>query len=240
MVRSSAVANVDRSAMSLMVGVRVTCHKGRRALHFLLVEISVTKDAFPAVPPPHHTMPMSHITLPEGVPGILGPMTAYPETAVHLLGLAEVLLRGPSSLTQAERELIAAFVSRRNDCYFCSNSHAAVARYHYGEDAALVDQVLADLESAPVSEKLRALLRIAATVRGDARQVSSEQIDAARAEGADDQAIHDTVLIAAAFCMYNRYVDGLATLTPRDPEVYAQMGERLGIEGYVAEAPAAR
>ena len=183
---------------------------------------------------------MSHITLPEGIPGILGPMTAYPETAVHLLGLAEALLRGPSSLTQAERELIATYVSRRNECYFCSNSHAAVARYHYGEDAELVDQVLADLESAPVSEKLRALLRIAATVRGDARQVSPEQVEAARAEGADDKAIHDTVLIAAAFCMYNRYVDGLATWTPKDPEVYAQMGERLGTEGYVTAAPAAR
>lgn len=183
-------------------------------------------------------MLMAHITLPEGIPGIVGPMMAYPETAIHLNGLAEALLRGPSSLTPAERELIAAFVSRRNECYFCSNSHAAVARYHYGAEASLVDQVLDDLERAPISQKMRALLRIAATVRGDARQVSAEQIEAARAEGADDKAIHDTVLIAAAFCMFNRYVDGLATWAPKDPDAYARMGEQLATEGYLTAVPA--
>lgn len=183
---------------------------------------------------------MPHIALPEGVPGIIAPMTAYPETARHLNGLAEVLLRGPSSLTPAERELIAAFVSRRNECVFCSNSHAAVSRYHYGDDASIVDQVLDDLETAPVSEKMRALLRIAALVRGDARQVTTQHVDQARAEGADDRAIHDTVLIAAAFCMYNRYVDGLATIAPSDPEVYAEMGEMLATRGYLDAVPAAR
>ena len=176
---------------------------------------------------------MPHISLPEGVPGIIAPMMVYPDTARHLNGLAEVLLRGPSSLTPAERELIAAFVSRRNECVFCSSSHAAVSRYHYGTNAAIVDQVLEDMESAPVSGKMRALLRIAALVRGDAREVTTHHVEEARAEGADDRAIHDTVLIAAAFCMFNRYVDGLATTLPEDPAAYAGMGEQLATRGYL-------
>jgi uncharacterized peroxidase-related enzyme len=176
---------------------------------------------------------MAHITLPEGAPGIIGPMIAYPETQKHLSGLAEVLLRGPSSLTPAERELIASYVSSGNECYFCTQSHAAAARAHFGEKRALVDQVLADLHAAPVSAKLKALLTIAEKVRRDGRLVKAEDVDRARTEGADDQAIHDTVLIAAAFCMFNRYVDGLGTWAPRDPAAYEESGLRLANDGYV-------
>jgi uncharacterized peroxidase-related enzyme len=188
-----------------------------------------------ASPRPMETMP--HIALPPGVPGIVAPMMAYPETAAPLNALAEALLRGPSSLTPAERELIAAFVSRRNDCVFCSNSHAAVSRYHFGADRRVVDLVLEDMESAPISEKMRALLRIAGRVQRSGREVESSDVEAARAAGADDKAIHDTVLIAAAFCMFNRYVDGLATWAPSEPEVYEQMGERLGTVGYINAIP---
>ena len=176
---------------------------------------------------------MPHIALPDGVPGIVAPMMAYPETAVPLNALAEALLRGPSSLTPAERELIAAYVSRRNECVFCWNSHAAVSRFHFGPERGVVDQVLNDLDGAPISAKLRALLRIAGKVQKDAREVNSADVEAARAEGADDKAIHDTVLVAAAFCMYNRYVDGLATWAPSDQRMYDQMGELLGTGGYV-------
>ena len=176
---------------------------------------------------------MAHIKLPEGVPGIVGPMIAYPETQIHLSGLAEALLRGPSSLTSAERELIASYVSSRNECNFCTQSHAAAARAHYGEQRRLVDQVLADLQTAPVSAKMKALLAIADKVRRDGRLVQPADIDRARAEGADDKAIHDTVLIAAAFCMFNRYVDGLGTSAPTDPAAYEETGVRLANQGYV-------
>jgi len=175
---------------------------------------------------------MAHITLPEGAPGIVGPMIAYPETQKHLSGLAEAMLRGPSSLTSAERELIATYVSSRNECHFCTQSHAAAARVHYGEERNLVDQVLADAGAAPVSEKMRALLAIADKVRRDGRLVQPGDIDRARAAGADDKAIHDTVLIAAAFCMFNRYVDGLGTSAPGDPAYYAETGVRLANVGY--------
>jgi uncharacterized peroxidase-related enzyme len=176
---------------------------------------------------------MPHVKLPDGIPGIVGPMKAFPETASHLNGLAEALLRGPSSLTSAEREVIATFVSSVNQCRFCAGSHAATARHLLGPDAALVDAVTTDYRKAPISDKLRSLLLVASKVQKDGRGVTEEDIAAARRQGADDKAIHDTVLIAAAFCMFNRYVDGLATLTPEDPAAYDQIGRKLAREGYL-------
>ncbi len=176
---------------------------------------------------------MAHIKLPEGVPGILGPLMAYPDSAAHLNGRAETVLRGPSSLTEAEREMIAAFVSSGNDCYFCTNSHAAAARHLLGDDAELVDDILNHGPAADIGEKMRALLAIAAKIRRAGRLVSAEDVSAARAAGADDKAIHDTVLIALMFCMYNRYVDGLGTWAPRNRTLYDQLGARLAAKGYV-------
>ncbi|HEY0453569.1 carboxymuconolactone decarboxylase family protein [Actinophytocola sp.] len=180
---------------------------------------------------------MAHIDL--GVdetlfPGINGPMRFRPETARPLNELAEVLLRGPHPLTPGERELIAAYVSGLNECTFCCSSHSAFAAAQLDEGMPLVDQVRANLDTAPVSAKLRTLLRIAGAVREDGRKVTTELVEAARAEGAGDLEIHDTVLIAAAFCMYNRYVDGLATLAPDDPDRYAESAERIIAEGYHA------
>lgn len=176
---------------------------------------------------------MAHIELPEGLPGITGPLTRYPETAQHLLGLADALLRGPSSLTAAERELIATYVSSRNECSFCMNSHAAVARHLYGEaERGLVDQTLADAQQAGLNEKMKALLIIAGKVQQGGRRVTDDDVAKARSAGADDKAIHDTVLVAAAFCMYNRYVDGLDTWVPEDMSAYDRMGAALAEKGY--------
>ena len=176
---------------------------------------------------------MAHITLPEGAPGITGPMQAYPETEAHLSGLAEALLRGPSSLTSAERELIATYVSNGNDCYFCTNTHAATARELYGARREVVDAALSHAEGAGLSDKMQALLVIADKVRRDGRSVGEDDVARARAAGADDKALHDTVLIAAAFCMFNRYVDGLATWAPREPQAYREMGHLLATRGYL-------
>ena len=160
-------------------------------------------------------------------------MAFRPETAVHLRALAETLLRGPNTLTSAEREAIAAFVSKRNDCTFCYLSHRAASAHHTGGDYSFVDTVANGEGVAPVSPKLRALLAIAGKVQQGGKQVSADDVARARAEGATDVEIHDAVLIAAAFCMYNRYVDGLATWTPADPASYDQMGRRMAQEGYV-------
>jgi uncharacterized peroxidase-related enzyme len=173
-----------------------------------------------------------HIQLPEGLPGITSALAFRPETAKPLLALAEELLRGPNSLTSGEREMIATFVSARNDCYFCQTSHRAAAAHHLGGDYALVDAVRADYQHAPVSSKLKALLTIAGKVQESGKHVTTEDVAVARSEGATDREIHDTVLIAAAFCMYNRYVDGLATFTPVDPNLYDEMGARMATQGY--------
>jgi uncharacterized peroxidase-related enzyme len=177
---------------------------------------------------------MPYIELPADLPGILGPMAAYPDTARPLNQLAETLLRAPGTLTPAERELIATHVSARNECLFCRSSHGAVAAYRLGGDNELVATVERDPESAPVSDKLKALLAIAGKVQRSGREVTPDAIERARREGATDREIHDTVLIAAAFCMYNRYVDGLATWAPEDRDAYAETGERLAERGYTA------
>ena len=177
---------------------------------------------------------MPHINLPEGLPGITSALAFRPETAKPLLALAEELLRGPNSLTSGEREMIATFVSARNDCYFCQTSHRAAAAHHLDGNYELVDAVRADYQTAPVSAKLKTLLTIAGKVQESGRSVTTEDVAAARNEGATDREIHDTVLIAAAFCMYNRYVDGLATFTPVDPRLYDEMGARMATQGYGA------
>jgi uncharacterized peroxidase-related enzyme len=176
---------------------------------------------------------MPHINLPEGLPGILGPMAFRPETAKPLNELAKILLRGPSSLSPGERELIATYVSSRNDCFFCQTIHGAVAAYHLSGNEQVVLDVKDNAERAPVSDKFKALLAIAGAVQRGGKHVQSGDIDRARQLGATDAEIHDTVLIAAAFCMYNRYVDGLATWAPRDPDVYRDSAARLARQGYV-------
>ena len=179
---------------------------------------------------------MPHISLGNDAPGILSLLTYRPETATPLRDLAETLLRGPSSLTPGERELIASYVSRLNDCSFCSDSHAAFAAAQLPGGMTLVDHVRADLDTAPVSAKLGALLRIAAAVQRGGKNVRAEDVEAAREASASDQEIHDAVLIAAAFCMFNRYVDGLATTLPDDPGGYAAMAELIVNAGYAAAA----
>ena len=176
---------------------------------------------------------MAHITLPEGLPGITGLLAFRPETAAPMRTLSEFLLRAPNSLTSAEREIIATYTSSQNDCYFCQTSHAAVAAAHLGTNSGIVEQVKHDFLQAQISDKLKALLAIAGQVQQGGKQVTAEAVEAARELGATDLEIHDTVLIAAAFSMYNRYVDGLATWQPQDSSMYANMGEHLAVHGYL-------
>ena len=177
---------------------------------------------------------MPHIDLPEGVPGIRSAMAFRPETAAPLCELAEVLLRGENTLSRGERELIAAYVSNLNECFYCETSHSTFAAMQLGGGVSLVEEVKRNPEQAPISEKLRALLAIAAKVQAGGKSVTGEDVAAAREHGATDTEIHDTVLIAAAFCMYNRYVDGLATWAPTDPKAYDEIGRQIVDRGYLA------
>ena len=175
---------------------------------------------------------MPYIKLPEGIPGIMGGLLFRPEVAGPICEMTDIMLRGPNTLTPGEREMIAAYVSTRNDCYFCQNSHRAAAAHHLDGNYELVDMVRCDPERAPVSAKLRALLKIAGKVQMSGKEVTQEDIARARAEGATDLEIHDTVLIAAMFCMANRYVDGLAAFTPEDQRIYDRMGSTMASKGY--------
>jgi uncharacterized peroxidase-related enzyme len=176
---------------------------------------------------------MPHIQLPDGLPGIRGAMAFRPETAKPLNELVEVLLHSPNTLTPGERELIATYVSYLNDCYYCQTIHGAIAAASLNDDEELVKRVKADFRHADISEKLKALLVIASKVQKGGKHVTSEDVEHARSLGATDLEIHDTVLIAAAFCMYNRYVDGLNTVQPRDEEIYRERGKRVARDGYV-------
>jgi len=175
---------------------------------------------------------MAHISVPPEIPGIRSLAIFRPETGKPLYELVQVLLRQESTLSPAERELIAAYVSSLNQCRFCADSHAATARVLFGQNQEVVNQVLHQPEVASVGPKLKALLGIAEKVQRSGKAVTPDAIGRARKEGASDLEIHDTVLIAATFCMFNRYVDGLATWTPADPEMYKEMGQRLANKGY--------
>jgi len=176
---------------------------------------------------------MAYITLPEGLPGIRGPMAFRPETAKHLNELAEVLLRNDNSLTRGERELIATYVSSLNDCFFCQNAHGGLAQHYLQCDMAYIDRVKSDFQSSNLSPKLKALLSIAGSVQKGGKHVTPDQIEKAKSLGATEREIHDTVLIAAAFCMFNRYVDGLGTWAPQDRQIYIDRGPRRAEEGYI-------
>jgi uncharacterized peroxidase-related enzyme len=176
---------------------------------------------------------MPHIDLNSDQPGIRGLLQYRPETGRPISELAEVLLRGPSSLTRGERELIGAYVSALNDCRYCSASHSATAAAQLPGGMDLVDQVRADPAAAPISAKVQALLAIAAAVQRSGHDVTEASVAAAREAGATDLEVHDTVLIAAMFAMFNRYVDGLATVAPDDPAVYAAGAQRLVRDGYL-------
>jgi uncharacterized peroxidase-related enzyme len=180
---------------------------------------------------------MAHITLPEGLPGIRGPMAFRPETAKPLNDLAEVLLRSENSLTRGERELIATYVSYLNDCFFCQNAHGGLAQHYLECNMEFIDSVKKNFNNTSVSEKLKALLAIASSVQKSGKLVTPDQIEKARSLGATDREIHDTVLIAAAFCMFNRYVDGLGTWAPPDREVYIKRAKQRAAEGYANYDP---
>jgi uncharacterized peroxidase-related enzyme len=177
---------------------------------------------------------MPHITLPEGLPGIRGPMAFRPETARPLNELVDVLLRGPHTLSPGERELIATFVSAQNDCRYCQTIHGAIAAHHLHGDEDLVVQVKRDPQRAAISDKLKALLVLAGRIAEGGKAVTAADVARARQHGATDLEIHDTVLIAAAFCMFNRYVDGLATWAPDDPDFYRRRAAIVVEQGYAA------
>jgi len=174
---------------------------------------------------------MPYIAVEEHLPGITGLLEYRKDSAEPIRELTQFLLRGPSTLTEGERELIASIVSHNNACKFCTSAHTAAVELLLGE-CETAQKVKEDIETAPVSEKMKALLTIAKQVQQSGKNVTTQSIDRAKKAGATDIEIHDTVLIAALFCLYNRYVDGLATVTPVDPGFYKGLADRIVHHGY--------
>ena len=174
---------------------------------------------------------MPYIALEEHLPGITGLLEYRKDTAAPIRELTQYLLRGPSTLTEGERELIATIVSHRNECKFCVTAHTAAADLLLG-DKNTTQKIKENIATAPVSDKMKALLAIAAQVQLSGKNVTQDLIDNARRSGATDIEIHDTVLIAALFCLYNRYVDGLATALPPNTEYFDSLAQRLVNHGY--------
>lgn len=174
---------------------------------------------------------MPHIPLESHLPGITGLLEYRQDSAKPIRELTQLLLRGESTLTEGERELIASLVSAGNECTFCMTAHTAAANILLGESETC-ELVKQDFETAPVSDKMKALLAIAAQVQKNGKNVRPPHIERAKNAGATDREIHDTVLIAALFCLYNKYVDGLASVTPTEPAFYQRLGERITSIGY--------
>ena len=176
---------------------------------------------------------MAYIDLQNDLPGIRGPMAYSPETGRILNELAEILLHSEdNTLSRGEREMIGAYVSSLNDCYFCQHVHGAMAQHYFECDSKLIDDIKKDYTSTSISGKLKALLSIAGSVQQGGRHVSPEQVEQAKSAGATDKEVHDTVLIAAAFCMFNRYVDGLNTWAPHDRQMYIDRAKMRAEDGY--------
>ncbi|MBC7777222.1 MAG: peroxidase-related enzyme [Phycisphaerae bacterium] len=180
---------------------------------------------------------MPHIPVSPHLPGITGLLEYRQDTAEPIRALTQLILRGPGTLTFAEREMIATVVSQANECQFCTAAHAAVTDVLLGESETC-ELIRADVESAPISEKMKSLLQIAKQTQRGGQYVTESAISRAKNAGATDLEIHDTVLIAALFCLYNKYVDGLGTALPDDPVYFQHLGERIAVsygrrpEGY--------
>ncbi|HRE67659.1 MAG TPA: peroxidase-related enzyme [Cyclobacteriaceae bacterium] len=181
-------------------------------------------------------MSAPYISIPEGLPGIRGPLSLRPEVAKPLSALAEVVMRADHSLTRGERELIAGYVSYLNNCHFCDMAHSSVAQYYLQCSFDFISTVKSDFNKAEISDKLKTFLAIAGSVVKGGKHVTTEQVEKAKALGATDLEIHDVVLIAAMFCMFNRYTDGLNTWAPADPEFYKARAPQVARDGYTIKS----
>ena len=190
------------------------------------------------------------------VPGIGVAMRLTPELGVHLRGLADAVLVNDypgASITRVDRELLATALSASNDCFFCMDSHAehgaaVLARMTGPDDAA---GVAGHAPHAPMFDaiklgssdglepKMQALLRIARTVGRRARDLTADDVESAKAAGATDADVQLAVLIASAFSMYNRLVDGFRARTPANPAMYRERAAQIAEHGYAAPPGAA-
>jgi uncharacterized peroxidase-related enzyme len=165
--------------------------------------------------------------------GLLQVFRTYPEPAGPLLALHEQVMRAPSPLTAAEREMIAAYVSGLNDCDYCHGSHSATAAA-FGVPPEILTAAVADLDSAPVDDRMKALLRYLAKLTRTPARITEQDARAVFAAGWDDRALHDAVLVCGLFNCMNRIVNGLGIQA--SPDYLRTSGQRLHDIGYAGLA----
>jgi uncharacterized peroxidase-related enzyme len=173
------------------------------------------------------------------VPGILAAIRLTPGLGTHLRGLADELLVNDfpgATLERAEREMLATAVSAANDCFYCMDSHGAFASALLDQSGAIDRAPLLEViklgSSEGLGDKMRALVHIARTVRGEPRDLTAVDVDAALAAGATDADVQLAVLIAAAFSMYNRMVEGFRARTPPGTDAYRDRAIEIATRGY--------
>ncbi len=164
------------------------------------------------------------------IPQIMHLFAFKHEATQHLRKFTQAVMRGPSPLTPALRELIAAFVSTLNRCNFCSKSHTAVAAMLFG-DASLVDAVVHDYRTAPISEAERKLFAYIERLTLAPASAAAEDVADLRAAGWSDEAIYDAITVCALFNFYNRWVEG-SGVEDMSPEGYARSADRIAAAGY--------
>lgn len=169
------------------------------------------------------------------VPQIMHLFAFKPEATQHLQHFTQAVMRGPSPLTPAFRELIAAFVSSRNRCRFCTGSHVAVAA-KLSADPSVVDAVVANYRAAPIEEREKALLAYLEGLTAEPTSASEAEVEKLRQAGWSDEAIYDAVTVCALFNYYNRWVEG-SGVRDMPAEAYEKSGERLARQGYVGASP---
>lgn len=177
------------------------------------------------------TMKQCYINTGNDLPGIVGLFRYDPGTAQIFCQLAERLLQDDHIISKGGRELIAAYVSKVNNCDFCYNSHRAISEQLNND--IIVKDVLDNNDLDCLPESFKALLKIAEALARNVQGVTSELVQEAYKHGATEEEVHRTVQITAAFCMYNRYVDGCGTHSASSKEEYVEMAKDLVENGYL-------
>lgn len=155
---------------------------------------------------------------------------AFPATNEPLIQFHEVLLRGPSPFTEGERELIAAYVSGLNHCRYCHGVHVAAAEL-LGASKSAILSALDDIDSSPIDEKMKPVLRYARKLTQQPNGLTQEDADAIFAVGWSEEALYHTVAVTALFNFMNRLVEGMGI--ELDPSYVKPASERLAKGGYL-------
>lgn len=175
---------------------------------------------------------MAHISLDPNLPGMRSLLAFRPAIAPSLLGLMQTIMRSNIGLSIGERELIATYVSKLNNCSQCFQIHGEVAKCFFIDQPTLINEILEDSNLSTITERQNVILNIAKNVQRGGLFVTAKQIEEAKLKGISELEIHDIVLIASLFCFFNKYSDGLGLTSNDTPETLSKRGQIMAEFGY--------